>query len=108
MGGSDTTFALSVDSVTVRPAAGAGAFKVRVPVTVFDIPTVLALNDIAIAAWVTLTVALPGLKFGAVPNTVDEPGDTGVTVAVVLVWPSGIVTDAGSVTRPPRLVRLIT
>jgi hypothetical protein len=97
LGGSVIIPGLSTESVTVTPEGGADAFRVTVPFIDFVTPTVVESNDNVRAEAPTLIVALPGLKPEAVPKIVVEPCPTGVIEAVVLVEPSGIVTEAGAV-----------
>lgn len=89
-------------SVTVTPPAGAGVPKVTGKSTVALKPTFRFDGIVMLPGAVTVTVSVALGIFGVavLAVMVVEPGATGVTITVTLLWFAGIVTDGGTVAAP--------
>ena len=84
------------DSATVVPLAGAGAFKLIVPVMLRPKPTVVEPKLTVIEGAVTDTVALIDAYPEAVARIDVLPTASGVTVTFALATPAGMVTVEGT------------
>ena len=89
-------------SVTVTPPAGAGVPNVTGKSTVALKPTFRLDGRVMLPGAVTVTVSVALGIFGVavLAVMVVEPGATGVTITVTLLWFAGIVTDGGTVAAP--------
>jgi hypothetical protein len=88
----------TAESVTIKPPAGAGLLKLKLPFMVRDKPRVLDCSVIEILGGATLIVAAPELNPGADAVTLLRPIKSLVTTVMFApVAFSGILTVAGTV-----------